>query len=145
MRTGTYANLFTAISTNFGTANGTSFNVPDLRGLFLRGVDGSAGRDVEKTARTPMAIGGAASNAIGSVQGDDNKAHTHSMNYQYHSPAVYPSGLAADSVFDFRSATTVAGGINRLSSVQAPSSAIQSSGGAESRPKNAYVNYIIKY
>lgn len=37
-RSGTYAPLFTAISTNFGAPNASSFNVPDLRGQFLRGV-----------------------------------------------------------------------------------------------------------
>jgi microcystin-dependent protein len=36
-RAGTYSTLFTAISTNFGAPSGTTFNVPDLRGQFLRG------------------------------------------------------------------------------------------------------------
>jgi hypothetical protein len=32
------ADLFATISTNFGAPDGTTFNVPDLRGQFLRGV-----------------------------------------------------------------------------------------------------------
>jgi hypothetical protein len=41
-RTGTYANLFTAIGTSFGSGdNSTTFNVPDLRGMFLRGSIGA--------------------------------------------------------------------------------------------------------
>lgn len=42
----TYAALFTAIGTVFGVGNGsTTFNVPDLRGEFIRGWDDSRGVD----------------------------------------------------------------------------------------------------
>jgi phage-related tail fiber protein len=45
----TYINLFTAIGTNFGSGDGTStFNIPDLRGIFIRGYDSrpvSSGND----------------------------------------------------------------------------------------------------
>lgn len=36
--------LFTAIGTNYGSVDGTHFNVPDLRGRVPVGVDGAAGR-----------------------------------------------------------------------------------------------------
>lgn len=42
----TYADLFAAIGTTFGAGNGTStFNLPDLRGEFLRGWDNGRGVD----------------------------------------------------------------------------------------------------
>lgn len=42
----TYAALFAAIGTTFGAGNGsTTFNVPDLRGNFLRGFDDGRGID----------------------------------------------------------------------------------------------------
>jgi len=42
----TYAALFTAIGTTFGVGDGsTTFNVPDLRGEFIRGWDDSRGID----------------------------------------------------------------------------------------------------
>lgn len=42
----TYADLFTAIGTTFGTGDGsTTFNLPDLRGEFVRGWDDSRGVD----------------------------------------------------------------------------------------------------
>ncbi len=42
----TYANLFAAIGTNFGTGNGsTTFNLPELRGEFIRGWDNGRGKD----------------------------------------------------------------------------------------------------
>ncbi len=55
-----YAGLFTAIGTSFG-GSGNVFNVPDLRGRFLRGVDAGAGTDPDATDRT----GG---DAVGSTQ-----------------------------------------------------------------------------
>ena len=42
LRSGTYANLFSAIGTTWGSADGTHFNVPDLRGAFLRGTGSHA-------------------------------------------------------------------------------------------------------
>ena len=42
-----YADLFALIGTNFGEGNGvTTFNVPDYRGRFLRGLGGNSAADV---------------------------------------------------------------------------------------------------
>jgi microcystin-dependent protein len=41
LRTGTYANLFAAIGTTYGAADGTHFNVPNLKGKVPVGVDSS--------------------------------------------------------------------------------------------------------
>jgi len=53
----TYPDLFSLLGSN----------VPDLRGYFLRGLESSATPSVETTINR----------ALGSVQEDDNKAHTH--------------------------------------------------------------------
>lgn len=59
-----YARLFTAIGTTFGAGDGsTTFNVPDLRGEFVRGLDAGRGIDAGRT--------------LGSSQAGDNKAHDH--------------------------------------------------------------------
>ena len=60
----TYAPLFNAIGTKFGVGDGsTTFNVPDLRGFFLRSwSDGSAAD---------------AGREFGSYQDSDNKSHNH--------------------------------------------------------------------
>jgi len=61
----TYAALFAAIGTVFGVGDGsTTFNLPDLRGEFLRGWDDGRGVDSGRT--------------LGSAQADDFKSHTHS-------------------------------------------------------------------
>lgn len=63
----TYATLFTAISTTYGVGDGsTTFNVPDLRGYFVRGL----GTNTD----------GAASGALGAKVADTFKAHTHPIS-----------------------------------------------------------------
>lgn len=92
----TYAALFSAIGTRFGSGNGsTTFNVPDLRGEFLRGWDNGRGVDSER--------------ALGSAQGDEFRSHTHSYGR-----LVASSGdISAGNSFAFPSAfasTLPAGG-----------------------------------
>jgi phage-related tail fiber protein len=75
----TYATLFAAIGTTFGAGDGSStFNVPDLRGEFVRGWDDSRGID---SART-----------FGSAQADDFKSHTHVTNNNYDFIVAQPGG-----------------------------------------------------
>jgi microcystin-dependent protein len=60
-----------ALSQAVGAAHGgdpSTFNLPDYRGLFLRGADNGKGRDPEAASRRPMAPGGASADAIGSIQ-----------------------------------------------------------------------------
>jgi microcystin-dependent protein len=65
----TYANLFAAIGTAHGYGdNSTTFNLPDFRGRFMRGVDGTANRDPDKGTRTSAATGGNTGNNVGSAQ-----------------------------------------------------------------------------
>jgi microcystin-dependent protein len=71
----TYANLFNVIGTTFGVGNGsTTFNLPDLRGEFVRGWDNSRGVDSGRV--------------FGSAQADELKAHTHT----YTAGATYLNG-----------------------------------------------------
>lgn len=59
-----YANLFDAIGSTFGDGDGsTTFNLPDLRGEFLRGWDENRGIDNQR--------------AFGSWQNHDFLSHTH--------------------------------------------------------------------
>lgn len=64
-----YADLFQAIGTAHGRGDGsTTFNLPDFRGRFMRGVDGTANRDPDKTTRTAANPGGNTGNNVGSIQ-----------------------------------------------------------------------------
>jgi microcystin-dependent protein len=75
----TYPELQASIGCSWG-CSGSNFNVPDLRGRFLRGVDGGANNDPDKAGRTAIATGGNVGNLVGSVQGDAIATHTHSVN-----------------------------------------------------------------
>lgn len=60
----TYAALFAEIGTTFGAGDGTTtFNLPDLRGEFIRGLDDGRGVDVAR--------------ALGSAQAGQVGPHTH--------------------------------------------------------------------
>lgn len=60
----TYATLFAAISTTFGAGNGsTTFNLPELRGEFIRGYDDGRGADSGRV--------------FGAYQADELKSHNH--------------------------------------------------------------------
>jgi len=68
----TYAALFAAIGTTFGAGDGaTTFNLPDLRGEFVRGWDDARGVDSGR--------------AFGSAQADEFKSHNHSLQYSFSS------------------------------------------------------------
>jgi microcystin-dependent protein len=125
-----YPELFAAIGTAWGTASGTTFNLPDTRGLFLRGVDGVANRDVDKALRTAIAVGGNTGNNVGSFQDDAFESHSHNFS-------ILRGGNADNDE------SKVARGDDGTRS--AYSGTTSTTGGNETRPKNVYVNHIIKY
>lgn len=62
----TYSELFAVLGTNFGSGDGsTTFNVPDLRAEFIRGLDRGRGVDINRL--------------LGSAQADDLKSHRHEL------------------------------------------------------------------
>ena len=114
----TYANLFSAIGTAFGVGDGTTtFNLPDLRGEFVRGWDNGRGVDSGRS--------------LGSSQSDEFESHTHNT------PAISRGNLGAPA-----SNFHVAPSNNNVdgSVVWTTTSA----GGSETRPRNVALNYIIK-
>ena len=139
------ASVFNAASTGglayaYGGVLNTSFNVPDLRGRFVRGSDnmgtGAATRDPGDNRATPMNTGGNTGVVVGSVQTAAFAAHAHTIlgNVQF-APAAGTSGMLLDPLGTSHAAPNVAQN----------SQNIQSSGGNETRPLNANVNYIVKY
>jgi microcystin-dependent protein len=135
-----YPQLFLAIGTSHGVGNGdTTFNLPDYRGRFLRGVDGDAGLDLDKNLRTPI-NGGNSGNTVGSVQDDNNKLHGHPY---LHNLQISASSDANGGIMTNGDSTTVRSSYTGSVSGTA-GQAIGGDGGSESRPKNINVNYIIK-
>lgn len=115
----TYADLFAAIGTTYGAGDGsTTFNLPDLRGEFLRGWDHGRGVDA---GRGP-----------GSFQDGEVEEHDHIT-------PIYDTGIGYPSA-GVSPATGVAPSGNRSSTVTKTSA----TGGAETRPRNVAVMYCIK-
>lgn len=114
-RTG-FSELFDIIGTQFGAPNTSDFNLPDLRSEFVRGADN--GRGVS---------GG---HSLNTHQDDELKSHTHTLKGNDRGQGSQKSapGLYYD---DAETAAQDDG-------------SIQSTGGAETRPRNFALNYIIK-
>jgi microcystin-dependent protein len=81
----TYADLFTAIGTQFGTGDGsTTFNLPDMRGRVAAGIDNMGGSAANRLTSTVMSPNG---NTLGAVGGSQTHtlstaempAHTHKI------------------------------------------------------------------
>lgn len=138
----TFAALFTAIGTAHGIGDGsTTFNIPDYRGRFLRGVDGGVGRDPDRTSRTAMNTGGATGDSVGSVQGDAIRNITGTLGPldDHTSTQNGCFNFSHTAYYDANSTTSYFGGrvINFNAANVVPT-------GGDNRPTNAYVNYIIK-
>lgn len=120
-----YADLFAVMSTSHGTGDGTTtFNLPDLRGRFIRGRDNGAARDPDATTRTASGTGGATGDNVGSLQEDDFDSHTHDIvigNLGYLQSPAFAWAFSSPFSLNITGAT-----------------------GAETRPKNVAETYIIK-
>jgi len=150
-----YPSLFTAIGTAWGSS-GANFNVPDLRGQFLRGVSGTTNVDPDKTSRTNYYTGGNTGNSVGTYQFDatamSNSAfYTGSGGNHTHSGTTSSDGWGRDAeVVSSGSGAVVADDKNTHSHtlyINAAGDHTHSiyGGDNETRPTNAAVNFIIKY
>lgn len=170
----TYADLFAAISTAHGSGDGsTTFNLPDYRARFLRGRANSSANDADRALRTAAATGGNTGDAVGSVQsfatskatGNTNKS-TSGLTATASSSSVTGSTTGSsltitannqnksNQAFSTFGATGYNSGDNNadvtshthtLSGATAAAQTITiGAGDNETRPINAYVNYIIK-
>ena len=142
-----YFRLFLAIGNAHGTGDdATSFRTPDYRGRFLRGVDAGAGRDLGASQRVAMREGGSCCDNVGSIQGDAFESHTHPVVNRFgpppHGSPLFMSDGSGKS-YDKLDTAGFGGPVDRgtLATAKPDSGNID----AETRPKNAYVNWIIKY
>jgi len=119
----TYAALFAITGTTYGVGNGsTTFNLPDLRGEFIRGWDDARGVD--------------ASRAFGSAQSDGIRASTVAGIAR-----TYYSGQSATGEFSW------SGGAGELASNAAQGGDYQINLGSapETRPRNVALLACIKF
>ena len=133
----TYATLFATISTTFGVGDGSStFNLPDLRGQFVRGWANNA---------TGTGDDG---RSFASSQSDQNKTHGHtaSVTDPGHRHVTKGHGTQDDGGSNLTGSTS--GGTSSTSMNDANtgiSVSVASDGGAEVRVKNIALMYVIKF
>jgi hypothetical protein len=125
----TYSNLHSKIGVSYGSGDGsTTFNLPDLRGYFIRG----SGTNSDGTA----------SGSFATKQSDDVKPHIHPVSWGfgncvlnvYVSEAGRSSGGSSTVTNVSVVSGTVSGGIS-----------IGPNSGTETRPKNIAMMYCIKF
>lgn len=103
----------------FSTGDGaTTFRVPDLRGMFLRGYDNAMQVDKDAESR----VGG---NVVGSYQADEFKKHNHG------------GGIG---VYNLDNQVSYGQGGGHLHN----KNGIEENGGTETRPKNVAVHWLFK-
>ncbi len=154
-RFGEYAALYNAIGTAWGYGdNSHTFNLPDLRGMFLRGVALESNNDPDKTSRQALQTGGNTGNDVGSKQIDTFKSHSHtaSSSCSIGGRHTHSTGLLEHG--NSGSATNPEHGDGRQTGAETMTyhnghthnitTTIANTGSNETRPINAYVNYIIK-
>jgi microcystin-dependent protein len=134
LSTSTYATLFAAIGYTYGGSGG-SFNVPDLRGEFLRGWDDGRGVDSGRS--------------FGSSQLDQMQRLTGGYNTSAeHFNVGSGSGVFNDyRIGGARNAGLGYGNATRLDfdSANSPSARVSSSTSGETRPRNRALLACIKY
>lgn len=152
----TYASLFAAIGTAHGSGDGsTTFNLPDYRGRFLRGVAEGQTRDPDRASRSAPAAGGNTGDAVGSVQGvatarPNNAFTTNTTGEHNHSNGNYNQLLQNNNTETPGSLDNSNGEPNVRSSAQLQnagnhSHTINGGGDSETRPVNAAVTFMIRY
>jgi len=134
----TYATLFATISTTWGSGDGSStFNLPDLRGQFVRG-----------WANTKTNTGDDG-RSFASTQSDQNKSHNHTITDPGHkhtttvdNTKLFPA--AGGTTFNYGGAGTYPGTVFTMSNATTGIS-LADQGGTEVRVKNSALMYVIKF
>ena len=123
--TSDYPDLYNVIGFYFGGNLSTIFNVPNLQGQFLRGVSNGTGTDPDANSRTTSGTNGSTGDKVGSYQVDAFASHNHVLPYNNSPQSKGDNG-------------------GRLGFIGDPKQNSEDTGGSETRPKNIYVNFIIK-
>lgn len=128
-----YAALFAAISTTFGTADGTHFNVPDMRGVYPKGA-GTTARATGKDAN-----GNYYAATLGAYATDRMQGHRHQIDPASYNaagpnsaPRFLPGGADANNNV-----------INVLSPITDGTNGTPRTG-LTTEPQNVGLTYIIK-
>ncbi len=153
------AELYTSIGGYWNKdegANSDFFQLPDLRGVFVRGVNGSRDDGYKDTGSRSSVTGLPQFNyTVGSFQSDAFEKHDHGGGNHDHGGGNHNHGLRVwdkDNIKNNRASAAYIGNVQRgVANTEYSGRIIKNSGKiiddeglSETRPKNAYVHYIIK-
>lgn len=147
-----YPDLFAAIGTSWGGDGNPNFRLPDLRGRFLRGWDSGAGNDPDAAIRTANHSDGNIGDKVGSYQdgatalpaneftGSTSQSGNHTHDYIRFTLGDQGGVIqwGGDAIRRHRDRETTSSGEHSHDLT------LSGGGDAETRPKNAYVYFIIK-
>ena len=152
----TYSALFSVIGTTYGSGNGSStFNLPDLRGEFIRGFDNGRGVDSGRSINNPQ---GSANQSHNHSYGNNGITvsganHNHNIRKITLQPSIanvaitlgsgqsYQIGYATNNNGQTGQAVQNSGNLSMSGTVGIT---INNTGGNESRPRNVAMMYIIR-
>ena len=151
----TYAALFAIIGTAYGAGNGSStFNIPDLRGEFVRGFDNGKGTDSGRSIATSQSAQNASHNHSISLSGTTStksltggiRKISEGFDANGSASGVFTKTQDGTSSITGTSSTSPVGGVDINASHNHTFSASGTSGsqGGEARPRNIAMMYIIK-
>ncbi|WP_375650815.1 phage tail protein [Bartonella sp. OT172YNZD] len=134
-----YANLFAVLGETWGKGDErTTFNVPDLRGMFLRGLD--SGKEIDK------------GRLLGSRQEESFKSHTHegktdSTGKHQHSMPITKNVVFLTNHGEYQrdmAQVISQNGLTKAAGEHEHKILLQKTGGDETRPVNMAVVYAVK-
>lgn len=149
----TYDALFKVIGTLHGTGDGVhTFNLPDYRGRFQRGVDDGTGRDPDASSRKAAHTGGATGDSVASIQdratglpvGKDNTFITTSDNRHWHTVNHLPTSSSWYEIAGSHYARWNSNSVDSSSNGE-HTHTIDGGGDEDTCPINLYVNMLIYY
>ena len=153
----TYSVLFAVIGTAYGTGDGSStFNLPDLRGEFIRGFDNGRGADSGRSIATSqsaqnashnhsMSVSGTTSNPTPTLTGDVRRI-SEGYRAQGTASGVFTKELDGNNSITGSSSTSPVAGFSMDATHTHTFSASGNTGdqGGEARPRNIAMMYVIK-
>jgi len=151
----TYSALFAVIGTAYGSGNGSStFNLPDLRGEFVRGFDNGKGTDSGRSIATSQSAQNASHNHSISLSGTTStksltggiRKISEGFNANGSASGVFTKTQDGTNSITESASTSPVGGVDFDGSHNHTFSASGTSGsqGGEARPRNIAMMYIIK-
>ena len=152
----TYSALFAVIGTTYGSGNGSStFNLPDLRGEFVRGFDNGRGVDSGRSINNPQ---GSANQSHNHSYGNNGITvsganHAHNIRRISLQPSVLNVGITLGSGQSYQvgyannDSGNGSGPVQNSGNLSMSGSVgitINNTGGNEARPRNVAMMYIIR-